>query len=101
MKKGMMLSVLVFFSMGCSVLAFSTDGKTVAIYTTASNTEHRIAHTAVKVFETHDQCLETEVAVFVNPNKTFQTFLGIGGALTDASAEVFAQLPASKQNENQ
>jgi glucosylceramidase len=29
----------------------------------------------------------------------FQTFLGIGGALTDASAETFAKLPKQKQRE--
>jgi glucosylceramidase len=28
---------------------------------------------------------------FVNPKKTFQTYLGIGGAITD-EAEVFAKL---------
>jgi glucosylceramidase len=37
--------------------------------------------------------------VFVDPNKTFQTFLGIGGAITDASAEVFAKLSKEKQQE--
>ena len=95
----MTLLFLVLFTMGHSVLAFSTEGKKVSVYTTASNTEHRIAFTAEKSFESSEQCLESEVAVFVNPNKTFQTFLGIGGAITDASAEVFAQLPASKQNE--
>jgi glucosylceramidase len=36
--------------------------------------------------------LETEIAVFVNPEKTFQSYLGIGGAITDASAEVFSKL---------
>jgi glucosylceramidase len=35
----------------------------------------------------------------VNPKKSFQSFLGIGGAITDASAEVFAQLPPEKQQE--
>ena len=43
--------------------------------------------------------METEVCVFVDPLKTFQTFLGIGGAITDASAETFAKLPAEKQAE--
>jgi glucosylceramidase len=33
------------------------------------------------------------------PEKKFQTYLGIGGAITDASAEVFAKLPADKQKE--
>jgi glucosylceramidase len=45
------------------------------------------------------QPLETQVCVFVDPAKTFQTILGIGGALTDSSAETFAKLPAPKQRE--
>ena len=35
----------------------------------------------------------------MNPNKRFQEFLGIGGAITDASAEVFAILSPDKQQE--
>ena len=35
----------------------------------------------------------------MDPSKTFQTFLGIGGALTDASAETFYKLPRDKQQE--
>src|SRR5437764_13930564 len=45
------------------------------------------------------QPLETQVCVFVDPTKTFQTILGIGGALTDAAAETFAKLPGDKQQE--
>jgi glucosylceramidase len=43
--------------------------------------------------------LETQPSIFVDPSHTFQTFLGIGGALTDAAAETFAKLPADKQAE--
>ena len=32
-------------------------------------------------------------------NKQFQTLLGIGGSITDAGAEVFAQLSSEKQKE--
>src|SRR6266542_1483471 len=39
------------------------------------------------------------VYVFVDPRKTFQPLLGIGGALTDAAAETFAKLPAARQDE--
>jgi glucosylceramidase len=35
----------------------------------------------------------------VDPLQQFQTFVGIGGALTDASAETFAKLPKLKQTE--
>jgi glucosylceramidase len=43
--------------------------------------------------------LETQVCVFIDPTKTFQTHLGIGGAITDAAAETFAKLPQAKQQE--
>jgi glucosylceramidase len=45
------------------------------------------------------QPLETQICVFVDPSKRAQTFLGIGGALTEASAETYAKLPAAKQRE--
>ena len=51
------------------------------------------------VFVPTGQPLESEISVFVEPKKTFQTFLGIGGAITDASAEVFAKLSKEKQQE--
>lgn len=75
------------------------SGMKSTIYTTASNTKLRLTETGKATFESAKQPLENEVSVFVNPNKSFQTFLGIGGAITDASAEVFAQLPKEKQQE--
>ena len=74
-------------------------GKESKVYTTASGTELRLTETGIATFETALQPLENEVSVFVNPYKSFQTFLGIGGAITDASAEVFAELPVEKQKE--
>ena len=73
--------------------------KNVTFYTTAEKTEYRLSKTAESSFVPSIQPLETETCVFVNPNKTFQTFLGIGGAITDASAEVFAKLSPAKQQE--
>ena len=77
----------------------SVAGKTVKVFTTADKTEHRISLTDTVTFKSVGQPKETQICVFVDPLKQFQTFLGIGGALTDASAEVFAQLPAAKQEE--
>ena len=74
-------------------------GKEAMVYTTAHQTELRLAQTGNLTFEAAGQPLESEVSVFVNPDKSFQTLLGIGGAITDASAEVFAQLPPEKQQE--
>jgi glucosylceramidase len=69
------------------------------VYTTASGTEQRIAATGQLEFKEYKQPLESEPCVFVNPSNTFQSFIGIGAALTDAAAETFAKLPADKQQE--
>jgi glucosylceramidase len=82
-----------------SAPAFPEEGHKAEVYTTASNTTLRLALTGESVFAPAKQPLESEFAVFVNPNKTFQTFWGIGAAITDASAEVFAKLPENKQKE--
>lgn len=71
----------------------------VTVYTTAENTPLRLTKETAVPFEASVQPFETEVCVFVNPANAFQTFLGIGGALTDASAEVYAKLPPAKQRE--
>ncbi len=69
------------------------------VFATAKDTTLRLSQTADVSFEDFGQPLETQVCVFVDPTRTFQTFIGIGGALTDASAEVFAKLPEATQNE--
>ena len=73
--------------------------KKLQVYTTAKDTELRLTKTGEYTFQKQIQPLETDVAVFVNPKKTFQKFLGIGGAITDASAEVFATLSEEKQDQ--
>jgi glucosylceramidase len=78
---------------------FITNGKNITVYTTADSTKLRLTQTDNLVFVAAGQPLETEICVFVTPQKTFQTFMGIGGAITDASAEVFAKLSKEKQQE--
>jgi glucosylceramidase len=79
--------------------SFSTEGKKVLVYTTADSTAFRLALTDTVSFTELAQPKETEICVFVDPGKTFQSFLGIGGAITDASAETFYKLPEAKQKE--
>ncbi len=71
----------------------------LTVYSTAKNTDQRLTVIEKTIFEKAIQPLETEFSVFVNPTKTFQSFLGIGGAITDASAETFAKLPEDKKQE--
>jgi len=79
---------------------FSTKNKSVTVYTSADSTSFRLSKTDSNLqFSEMKQPLETQICVFVNPDKKFQTFLGIGGAITDASAEVFAKLSKDKQQE--
>ncbi len=80
-------------------VAYSTQNKSVTVFTTADSTNLRLTKTDSLHFSDLEQPVETQICVFVNPGKTFQTFLGIGGAITDASAEVFAKLPQDKQDE--
>lgn len=80
-------------------IPFSTKDRTVIVYTTADSTKFRLTQTDKLTFFESKQPLETEISVFVEPEKTFQTFMGIGGAITDASAEVYAKLTKDKRQE--
>ena len=96
MKKPILLLMLS----ALPAIAFAQlNGKKATVYTTAQNTTMRLSKSAEATFSAAKQPLETEICVFVEPKKSFQSMLGIGGAITDASAEVFAKLSSDKQKE--
>jgi glucosylceramidase len=95
----LLISLITFGQKISAIKPFSTDGKTVKVYTSADSSKLRISETEKLKFAEKRQPMENEISIFVNPNKKFQTFLGIGGAITDASAEVFAKLSPAKQQE--
>ncbi len=78
---------------------FSVEGKHVLVYTTADSTSHRLSLTDTLSFTDLAQPKETDICIFVDPGSTFQTFFGIGGAITDASSETFFKLSEQKQTE--
>ena len=78
---------------------YAVAGKNIIVYTTADTANYRLSLTDTLHFADFGQPMETQPCVFVDASKTYQTFLGIGGALTDASAETFAKLPKEKQQE--
>jgi glucosylceramidase len=97
-------AVAVFSFVAITVVAqqkkeTALKGKKINVYTTADNTNLRLTNTNTLSFSTSVQPVESEISVFVAPNKKFQTFMGIGGAITDSSAEVFAKLSPEKQAE--
>lgn len=75
------------------------QGAKPEVYITAMGTEMRLSKGDLPAFSDFGQPLETQVCVFVDPDYTFQEFLGIGGAITDASAETFYKLPQDKQQQ--
>src|SRR5947209_17986596 len=93
------LSAAAYTQPSDSAAPFSIEGREVAVYTTADNSNFRLSATDTVTFKHLGQPLETQICVFVDPARKFQTILGVGGALTDASAETFAKLPAAKQRE--
>jgi glucosylceramidase len=70
----------------------------LTVYTTAENTNLRLSLSNNSILNSASQTNST-VSIIVDSQKTDQTFLGIGGAITDASAEVFAKLSLIKQQE--
>src|SRR5215510_11762691 len=73
--------------------------KSAVVYTTADSTSLRLSPTDTLAFAVSEPTSEGRVYVFVDPRKTFQAMIGVGGALTDASAETFAKLPPAQQDE--
>ena len=78
---------------------YTTANKKIKVYTTAEKSNLKLTLTDNLVFSSATQPLEIETSIFVEPSKKFQTFMGIGGAVTDASAEIFAKLSKEKQTE--
>jgi glucosylceramidase len=80
-----------------SALAADTPPREVTVYLTAKDSDMRLTKAGVLTFESKPQPGEQEKTVFVDPARKFQTFLGIGAALTDAAAETFYKLPKAQQ----
>ena len=69
------------------------------IYLTAKKSDHRLSKLTELAFQPLAQPDEHFAAIMLDTNKSFQTVIGFGGALTDAAAETFYKLPKDKQKE--
>ena len=70
-----------------------------AVYTTSASSNVKLQLTNANIaFSDFKQPLETEASIFVNSTRLHQTFVGIGAALTDASAETFYKLNKDQQD---
>ncbi len=71
----------------------------VTIYTTAQDSAQRLARTGTATLRPGHMLTEVENSIFVDPSKKHQALLGIGGAITDSTAEVYATLSPEKRAE--
>jgi glucosylceramidase len=79
-------------------LVDKSQSRIVSIYTTADSTNLRLTKTdSALVFKELRQPNEGQILVFVDTKKTYQTMLGIGAAITDASAETLSKLSPKNQ----
>lgn len=69
------------------------------IYTTAQSNSQYLQSKNAAAFTSMAQPLETDVCIFIDPAHQFQSLIGFGGAITDASAETYAKLPQAKKDE--
>jgi glucosylceramidase len=67
------------------------------VYVTAPSPQQLLVDRGFSAFEPLEQPDENFPTIMIDPEKTFQTIEGFGGAFTDAAADVFAQLPAAAQ----
>lgn len=83
----------------CLVIDRGLAQRPVAVYQTTKASTHRLTRLADVQLAPGGLLNEFQNYVFVDPNRTFQTVLGIGGALTDAAAETYYKLPEPKRQE--
>lgn len=79
--------------------ASKKDFQTADVYVTAPKDSLRIKQMPAVSFEALVQPDEHKATIMLDPGRTFQTIIGIGGALTDAAAETFYKMPEAKQKE--
>ncbi|MEM9410131.1 MAG: glycoside hydrolase family 30 beta sandwich domain-containing protein, partial [Planctomycetota bacterium] len=75
------------------------EPRSLRVFTTAKDTELRLTLSDQLQFVPTQQSPESDVAIFVNPDRQYQSILGFGGAITDASSEVYSALDADVKKE--
>lgn len=90
---------LLFILLLLFIISISSNAQTIKIIKTNMADSNKFRVYDKIILNTFDQPTENQPCIFIEPNNKFQQFIGIGGALTDASAEVFAKLPQNSQEE--
>jgi glucosylceramidase len=105
MKKKSINNLKILIALFSSSLVFGQQNfnlkqKKIEVYSTVKDTKERLSKSSKQyTVQEFNQPKETDPCIFIDPVHTFQNYVGTGGAITDASAETFAKLPKSKQQE--
>jgi glucosylceramidase len=103
LQRATRISVLLLAAPSLIVLPYTgtagLPGTRAEIYLTARGTGDRLTKKDPVMFAPLEQPDEHVPTIILDKDKTFQSIIGIGGALTDASAETFFKLPAATQQE--
>ncbi len=93
----MLLNFIIFSLFTVPIDSIQVESN-IRVYTTESQSNIKLAKSnIVPTFTSIQQPKEVHSGIFVNPKVTFQTFVGIGAALTDAAAETFYKLNKDQQ----
>lgn len=94
----MRIAYYLITTTACISLSMICQAQTATVYTTAMANDTRYQKSIISPVKS-EQPTEDKYSVYVDPLHHFQTYIGFGGAITDASAEVFAKLPKDAQKE--
>lgn len=89
-----MLRFFALFALGTLSMPTLAQPFQATLFVTAKDTGQRLAPAGT--FGSTSPA-GAQASIFIDDAAEFQTIVGIGGAITDASAEVFAGLPAAQQ----
>lgn len=99
--KQIFLSAFILIQLSCftSKLTAQKNSK-IKVFTTEENSNLKLSLSNDLISNNNTtQQKKSTVSIKIDTGKTDQTFIGIGGAITDASAEVFAKLSPKRQKE--
>ena len=97
--KSILMAVFVAAALPAQSPAMEAAERVVTVHTTAEGATRQMVASRTAALAVGHPLTEGENSVFVDPARRFQSLLGIGGAITDATAETFAGLDAARQEE--
>lgn len=86
-------TILIFsVSLSLNTYCQQKEYKEAHVYMTAKSTSNLLSDLNYRALEDLEQPDENFPTIFIDPDKTFQTIEGFGGAFTDATAVIFSRL---------